>query len=225
MKKFSLFIVAILIAPMLRAQIAIGPQIGLNLASNSYSYEGGGEPDAKMRLAPIFGAALDVRLSENFSIQPKLLFIGRGGKSEFTVLNNTTEVTTTLNYLSIPIDLIYGFNVGSGQLQVFAGPVIDIGVGGNVEAGGVDNSVKFKSENDGTSQDAIVNGPLNFGLNFGLGYWIPMDNNALQISAGYFLGLTNLTPSSPNNSSAQDDQKVFNRGIEIKLAYLFGISE
>ncbi len=206
------------------AQVSLGPQIGLNISTIEFNFNGNNEPESMFKVGPIAGAVLDIHVNEHMAIQPKVLYVSRGGKYEVQNSGAEEQVTVNLNYLSFPIDFVYNIHMGAGQFQFFAGPIIEIGLGGNIKTS-EERDVDFDSEVDPGSGTVTLNGPLNVSLNFGFGYWIPFEKNALQVTMGYFAGLTNLSPSDPNDSSFQNDHKQFNRGIEIKAAYLFGLGK
>ena len=82
-----------------------------------------------------------------------------------------------------------------------------------------DMDVKFSNEAD-YSNDEVAVAPLDFGLSFGLAY--KLENN-IKISAGYSLGLTNLSPKEVKDYDEYkpEDQKYTNGVISLSVAYMF----
>ncbi|HEY8511621.1 MAG TPA: outer membrane beta-barrel protein, partial [Cyclobacteriaceae bacterium] len=96
-----------------------GIKAGLNLSNITGDVEG-----TSMRTAFHVGGFLNFSFSDALSLQPELLYNSVGAKmSEFyeeEEVEVEVEGTQVLNYLSIPINLIYSF----GNFNVQAGPQV-----------------------------------------------------------------------------------------------------
>ena len=196
MKKIILLgLMSILFVGITFAQTRIGITAGLN-ASNvttnnddvSFDYKAGFQA----------GLVTDFAITENFSVIPELLFSQRGFKMKVGVENIEASVSTTLNYLQLPINLAYKFDVGYGsKLFIFAGPYVGYGISTSVSGkakgftASSSNAVKFGSK------DGEIN-PLDFGLNVGIGYQYEKVFFKCQFNPG-FANLSNVKDVTSKN--------------------------
>lgn len=90
MKKLSIAIVIILgFSQLMKAQdIKFGAKAGLNLANMSGDVE-----DNSMKLAFHLGGMAEIKISEQFAVQPELLYSAQGAKF--------SDGTLSLNYLAL----------------------------------------------------------------------------------------------------------------------------
>ncbi|GAB2769458.1 hypothetical protein HNQ93_000331 [Hymenobacter luteus] len=222
-------------AQFAQAQVTIGPRVGLNLATVSGDTEFDGfEADPKMILAPQVGVTLNAQFG-NLALQPSLLFSQKGfkveeeisGVEDGEVYSASVKGNMRLNYLEIPVNLVYNTSGEEGGFQIFAGPYVGIGLGGKAKtevdfSGGGSSfnvsestNVKFANQDDANSDQQFVRQP-DFGANFGLGY----KAGPFQVQAGYSLGLSNLIPDSADGS--EPEAKLRNRVVQVSLNYFFG---
>jgi len=197
------------------AQVSFGIKAGYNNSSVS----GDGSGFTKRLSGFHAGGVADISLAENFSLQPQLLFIMKGGKAEGYSENvggveiSYPETKLTLNYLELPVNFLYKHEAGAGSIFVGAGPYLGFGLSGKVKAGDEDMDVKFdgKKESELEGEDATVGHlkRLDAGANFLAGYEL---KNGLLFGVNYSLGLTNLDP---------DGGKSKNNYFGISVGYLF----
>jgi hypothetical protein len=133
--------------------------------------------------------------------------------------------------LQLAPNFVYNFEAGSGKVFVGAGPDMSFGIGGKYKGSftntstvnfpgfpattttTTDNSdakVKFDGKKDATDKDEHLKA-LDFGINVLAGYKL---SNGAFISAGYTIGLSNISPF--------DKQTFKNSGFNIKLGYMIG---
>ncbi len=124
--------------------IKLGAKAGLNVANLS------GADDTKAKMGFHVGALAEIFINEKFAVQPEILYSSQGAKGK-----GEGNVKFDLDYINIPIMAKYYVMEG---LSVQAGPQIGFVV--KAEAGGID--VK-----DGVNT-------VDFGLNLGAGYELPM---------------------------------------------------
>jgi hypothetical protein len=151
------------------------------------------------------GVVSDFSITEKFSIIPELLFSQRGYKNKNIHLvdiqgNFTGEtVTETFNYLQLPINAAYKFNVGNdSKIIVFAGPYLGYALSANV---------------NGASIAIGSNGYLkrfDFGMNAGVGY----QYEKIFVKLQYNPGLINLI-------NPKGDISMKNMNIAITAGYFF----
>lgn len=155
------------------------------------------------------GGVVDVGF-ENFSLQPGLFYSTKGGSYGSASDGGTAKLT--LNYVEIPVNLVYNIPVIIGKVFIGAGPYVAMGVSGKGTTTGA-----FTSSGSGSETENITfgNGPNDtknpdYGINFMGGVRF---KGGFLVSAGYGLGLGNL--SNDNSGSIK------NRVINISVGYFF----
>ncbi len=238
-----------------QTKISVGPRLGANLSS--FSTSGANAGTTKSIFSGQFGAALDINFG-GFSFQPALLYTQKGSELNYNETQNygsgsgqyqytssetvTIKATPRINYLEIPLNLVY--TSASSGFQVFAGPYLAFGMGGNMEYNYQDTRVEKyggSTNNNSISQAGTVNidfadkypDPNSFnapptsiqfrkfdaGLNGGIGY----RRGPVQAQLGYSLGLSNLIP---NDNKGQDvNYTAKNRSIQLAATYFFDLSK
>ena len=187
-KLFFIGILSVLSLCATFAQVRFGVTAGLNASSFT-----GDVSDAKFKAGFQAGVLADLGISENFSIIPELLFSQRGYKYDM----GSESVSTTLNYLQLPVNIAVKFDVGYGsKLFIFGGPYIGYGISAN--------EVKFGSNNDEIK-------PLDFGVNVGLGYQFERVFFKLQFNPG----LTNMMNENTGNNVTK------NTNVAVTAGYFF----
>ena len=129
------------------------------------------------------------------SIKPGIEYIGKGAKFP----GGGAHSSLNLNYLEIPIDVLYHLPVGPGDLHAGLGPYFAEGLGG-----GGPNGIYGQNAGGFKRFDA--------GINLSLGYRF---NNGVAIDLGYDLGLANV-------EYASQDVKGHTRALSINLGYQIG---
>ncbi|ALO16413.1 hypothetical protein L21SP5_02790 [Salinivirga cyanobacteriivorans] len=200
MKKLSvLFAIVLAFTMASQAQVSFGVKGGLNLA-NIY---GSDAEDNGMKIGYQIGGVANLELTDAFSVQPSLLLSNKGAT------DTETDMVMSLNYLEIPINAVYSF----GEIQVFAGPYVGVGLFGKVKPDeGDDIDIEFTQDVTEATEDYPVT-MLDIGLNFGAGYKV-MDN--LQVQAGYGLGFTNLVPKFDGEDP---EVEIKNSVIQVTVSY------
>jgi opacity protein-like surface antigen len=188
MKKNVLLVALIVFSITIHAQTII-PKIGFTVAKIAASEEGDGENKSKLGLT--LGAAVEIPFKDNFSFQPELLFIQKGGKYTYSEDDESSETKETINYLEIPVL----FKVTFGDATKFyanAGPSFGFAIGG-----------KYKYEENIDGDTDSESGDLKFGsgeeddykgldLGFQLGGGVLIADKYI-IDLRYGLGLSNIS--------------------------------
>ena len=242
MKKiFTILTVVALTTTVSFAQFSV--KAGLNMA-NIVSNDD--DSDNGMKLGMIIGTNYNAELSDAMSLDVSVAFKQSGTKETMEMSETNGGITVkqegsmtyALNYLDISPSL--SFNV-SDAMTLSVGPYLAFAMGGKatseytvtISGGGSSldgsettsesESIKF---GDGDEDDGIKS--MDFGINIGTTYSI---NDAMSVSAGYALGLTNLMYIDDDykdyiNSSANVDNDVLpsikNSGIFLTFGYSFG---
>ena len=211
MKKVLLSIIAVAILFVgAQAQITFAPRVGLNMANVG----GDDTDDNKMKMGMQIGAIVNYGFSDALSLQTGLLFSQKGTKIDAKVYSDPIKIT--VNYLEIPINAVYGLELGGNTLQFLAGPYIGIGLSGKMKSnmdGFEDVDIQFVNNAIDADADKAPMKRFDFGLNIGAGYKI----NNIQIQANYGLGFANLI----SDYDGLDDKNT-NGVMQVSVAYFFG---
>ena len=188
MKKWIVFTVlfAFGIAAASAQDLSFGAKAGVNLANLKPDLD-----DASTRTSFHLGAVAEIGISDQFSVQPELLYSEQGAKDD----SDDDEVVRT-NYLTLPIMAKYYLTDG---LCIEAGPQIGFLLTAEVEDDGDTIDLKDNTKN------------TDIGLAFGLGYKL---DSGLNFGIRYFLG-------SDINDVEGDSDKISNRVFQISLGYFF----
>lgn len=180
--------------------ISGGVKAGLNLAN----FIGDDVEGADMRIAYHFGGYVNIGFSEALSLQPELLYNSVGAKSSYSEEGATVDETYKMNYISVPVSLVYSF----GNFNIQAGPQISF-----LASAKHDMSAEFLGQSIEVSED-IKEGfkGMDLAVNLGLG----ASFGKLSAAARYGIGLSQLPDTD-------EDVKMKNGVIQLSLGYrLFG---
>jgi len=183
----------------------IGITAGLN-TSNLTAKSGGQTESANYKAGFQAGIVADFAITENFSIIPELLYAQRGAKFKAgQLVEGVDGMSVTLNYLQLPINAAYKFDVGMGsKFLIFAGPYLGYGLSTSAKVGSVSVSDAFKF---GSNEDQLK--PFDFGIDVGIGYQYEKVFFKLQ----YNLGLANMVNASGGTMK--------NSNIGVSVGYFF----
>lgn len=208
------------------SQVKFGIKTGVTFPTISANggasaYDGPEPPDYKMNTSFYLGGTVDIPVSAVFSIQPGLTLIGKGGRAQ--VYNSNFEPGSNLYifegsyklnimYLEIPVNAVFSFNVGDGNIFFGAGPYYGFGIGGKIKIDGVETRADIKA-NEKSERDVKFGNDEefkrgDFGLNLLAGYQL---KNGFNIHAGYGLGLKTIT--SENIRFYQEKNRVLSVGV------------
>ncbi|HFS68113.1 MAG TPA: PorT family protein [Flavobacteriia bacterium] len=185
-KLFFTAVVAVVMMTSMNAQ-TFGVKAGANFAN----FTGSAIGDTSMKIGAYLGGFVDFEVSDEFSVQPELVFSMQGAQD-----SNDSAFKMNLNYLNLPVMAKY--EVAEG-FSLVAGPQIGFLLSAKISDG--DNSTDIKDNLKG----------IDFGLGFGAEYEL---ESGLQFSARYNLGLSSLDDTGSN-------QDVKNGVIQVGLGYSF----
>lgn len=196
--------------------VKFGVKAGATFSNMSFSGSGVSET-GKLNTSFYVGGTVDIPVSDMFSVQPGLLYIGKGTKDsgDFSELGENAEgkAEATINpfYLEIPLNIVANFESGSGKFFVGAGPYYAIGVAGKVKVKGISGSTSVEVKDDIEYGDGKAFKRGDFGVNLLTGYQL---NNGFNIHAGYGLGLSNII-------NADGEGKAKNRVLSVGVGFSF----
>ena len=216
MKKVALLTIIILLVTFASNAWSIGlltkgVKVGIGISSLSISPEADNTTYSS-NMAIMFGGFVRTDIIPMLAIQPELLIvIGKGQKSETEVSGQTSEVTTKINYLEIPVLFKYKIPVVGVKPTIYLGPALGIKIGASTDP-------EFKDA-DGKIVDPKIKS-TDLGFAFGADLQMPM---GLLFDLRYTLGLTNIDdseepdPEPPN----YEDPSFKNGNISIMVGYAF----
>ena len=165
--------------------IKLGAKAGLNIATLSNL------DNSSSKTGFHVGALAEIFINEKFAVQPEILYSSQGVKG-------SESFKLKLDYINVPIMAKY-YVMDGLNLQV--GPQI----GFNVKADAEYKELGLKIKQD--FKDNV--NTVDFGLNFGAGYELPM---GLFAEARYNLGLTKFNKEGESSK---------NRVFQISVGYKF----
>jgi len=179
------------------AKVSFAPKVGLNLANL-----GGNVTDNQIRLRTQIGGILNLDLNEMFSFQPGLLYSGKGTTFNF---GEGYKEAITLEYIEVPLNGILNVDIGTGKLQIFAGPYLGYCVNATYKYLS-DEDNETESIEIGTSENDELK-PIDLGFNIGLGFKF----GNVQIQGGYSGSITSFCN--------YDNDKIRNNVISLSFTY------
>ena len=158
--------------------ISIGPMAGVH-----FSRLHGSLADAGYRTGANVGIFMNYSIREWAGLTINALYSGLG-----TTVNTPSKISTRLDYVHVPVLATFYFGRGLGQgairPKLFAGPHLNVLLGGKVEGVSFDVKSAYKPVDFGLT----LRGAVNIGMK--RGQWVNLD-------ARYGLGLTDVA-KDPN---------------------------
>jgi Outer membrane protein beta-barrel domain len=164
------------VTPMISQTLSIGPVVGLNVSK--FTANTASENLVGMSI----GALANYSIDEHVGLSAKLLFSQLGSK-----YTNSSTITK-LNYLQMPISLVYYFGDAGNKFRpkIYAGPYFGTLLGA-------------RDENKNEIVDGAGNGPFkkhDIGGQFGLGFnYLLKSRTWLNVDLGYGGSFTDITIS------------------------------
>ncbi|MBF6607252.1 MAG: PorT family protein [Flavobacterium sp.] len=194
MKRITLSIVLLLSLSFANAQddkgVRFGLKAGLNLANI-----GGDMEHSSMKAGFHIGGLAEIMLTENFALQPELVFSMQGTKYEYSSPVLDVDENIDLAYLNIPLMAKYYV---TDAFNIHAGP--QIGFLMSAKFGGEDVKERYKS--------------FDFGFGIGTGYNF---RENFGIEARYNAGMVNIAAEQDGGG----DYKESNSVIQLSFLYKF----
>lgn len=210
-----------------RAQSSAVFRGGINLANVSINDEGGID-NAKTLTSFQVGIIADLKLLPILSLQPGLIFTGKGTKTQSGDEGDATFYRATSNpyYLELPVNLVFKTPTGPVKFFAGAGPYIAIGIAGKNKVRGSFLGSDFSSENniewsndDPTTFDYEEGS--GFGImkrfDYGLNGLLGIETKNMVISANYGLGLAKLQSGSGSGDDNNNKHRVLSFTLGFKL--------
>jgi hypothetical protein len=244
MKKVILFAAGLLTVSMANAQVGFGVLGGVN-ANNQIDHYQGESVSNQLKVGFHVGGIVDFALNENWSIQPGLMYIMKGGLQERSAEMNTeigmlrTEVKDklSLSYVEMPVNVVYKVPMNNGGALMF-------GAGGYAATLLEAHTVySYKATINGEDVDAMTQGGkakvavgddsndqihrFDFGATGMLGYKMA---NGWFVRGGVDVGLFDIiranntngfANSQPNTTAASANPESKNISYLLSVGYIF----
>lgn len=214
-----------------QAQVSIGIRSGYTAANMKISGDVRSElGDVTGNMKTFHGWHLDMvfnmPLRHGFYLQPVLRYITKGTsfqesripKAELNGIYIPRGSQMKLNYLELPVNLVYKYPLGIGNITGGFGPYVGYGLQGRYDFDIMQNGrsitqnskqVQFSRRSDDNL--AVVRMyPWDAGANFMLGYEF---NNGLMVGANYSMGLTDI--------DRVDGMSSKNQYVGVSVGFLF----
>ncbi|RYY71420.1 MAG: PorT family protein [Chitinophagaceae bacterium] len=178
------------------AQTSFGIKAGVQ--SNALRISDGDSKVAYLGTGAHLGFVADLSVSENFSVQPNLLF-------QMKSVKPSDDISLSLYTVDLPINFLYK----SGGFFAGAGPNLSFGLSAKSKSDG-DEDEDLYEDPEGDEEATLKR--FEVGANVLMGYKF---TNGLTLSAHYTPGLSNIV----NNPSG--DEKYNTRVFGLSLGYMF----
>lgn len=179
-KMFLVAALAVLGMSQTDAQVKFGIKAGPQMTN----LVGDDDFDGDSKFGFNVGAYANIRFANQFAFQPELVYSMQGSKEEVM----GTDVKMNLSYLNVPLMVKWYAYEG---LNFEFGPQIGFNVASKVKVD--DESYDFDEAYPGSEVETV-----DFGLNIGAGYELPM---GLNFGVRYGLGLTEIVKDSDLKNS------------------------
>lgn len=200
---------------------------GVNLANITID-KSGSVDEAKMLTSYQVGAIVDLPLSSYLSLQPGLLYTGKGSKTQRGTESNANYYKATSNpmYVELPLNLVGKIPLtGESNFYFGAGPYAAMGVSGKNKAEGKTFGIGFKSENDivFSKDDPTTSQEENAGygklkkFDYGFNVLAGFDFGNYTLGANYGYGLAKINSGVSNSADDKNKHRVLNFSLGIKL--------
>lgn len=189
---------------------AFSQQFGLKAGLNVSDINNGASgTDMKAKTGLYVGVTATIPVSEEFSLQPELIYNQLGAKTnlyDFGGIIGNVSTTTKLDYISLPVMLQYNF---PSNFYLELGPEFSYMISAKQ---GLSTSIISPS----TDINMDYLNRLNVGAGFGAGYNL---NKNIGISARYTLGLTGLGKNGNVTDYFLDSAK--NNNLQVGVNFKF----
>ncbi|MGC4100750.1 outer membrane beta-barrel protein [Ferruginibacter sp.] len=216
MKKVITVLAGIIISASAFSQLSIGAQGIGNLSSASLNTSDLVNPVKKARMLQGAGLVADYTFCKNTSLRSGVNFLQQGVKVESNSGVNTLkfEATTSLDYLQVPVQIVYSVPLAGFRLFAGAGGYYSFGINGKTKLTTTTtlnngNTQVTKEENDAFKKESDGGSGFkrsDYGAGILAGVQLP---DRFYIHAGYQLSFANI--------NSNDAGKYKNRSLQLTI--------
>lgn len=173
---------------------------GVNFQNLNGKLSSGDKLDNDMLLGFHGGVNVQIPIAPEFYFQPGLMFAVKGAKNTTTILGSEITDEIKLNYIEMPLNLVYKGALGNGFILLGFGPYVAYGISGKQVIQG--NSLSYEKGVDYNAFDA--GGNIFFGYEMASGIFLQLDTQ---------FGMLDIDPD--------DNRTAKNTGFGLSLGYRF----
>ena len=190
---------------------------GANLQNMTGKAYNGDKLNNDMLLGYHIGFNAQIPIAQQFYFQPGLLYSTKGSKTKSELSNSTTSI----NYLEMPLNIVYKAACSKGSFMVGVGPYVAYGLKGKVKTTGdavtVETNIEFKNTIELTDPlDVPFYKGFDAGANAFAGYEMA---NGVFCQLNMQLGLLKI--NSEYSEYPDDKTSVKNTGFGLSTGYRF----
>lgn len=208
-KILSIVLILVLSASFAFAQekgkMSFGILGGVNFQNLNGKLSSGDKLENDMLLGFHGGVNVQLPIAPEFYFQPGLMFAVKGAKDTYTVLGTEFTNEIKINYIEMPLNLVYKASLGNGFFMLGFGPYVAYGISGKQVFEG--NDLTFERGVDYNALDAGAN--IFAGFETAGGLFLQLDTQ---------FGMMNINPDDENSS---DQATAKNTGFGLSLGYRF----
>ena len=179
---------------------------GANFQNLNGKLSSGDKLENDMLLGFHGGVNVQVPIAPEFYFQPGLMFATKGAKDTYSILGSEFTDEIKINYIEMPLNLVYKGALGNGFVMLGFGPYLAYGISGKQVFEG--NDMTFERGVDYNAFDAGAN--IFAGFEMASGLFLQLDTQ---------FGMLNINPDDGNSSNDQSTAK--NTGFGLSLGYRF----
>lgn len=221
-KLFSLIMLLMVSATLTFAQTAekgklsFGIVGGINFQNLNGKLSTGDKLENDMLLGFHAGVNVQIPIAPEFYFQPGLMFAVKGAKSTPFAGNDYTK-KTKINYIEMPLNMVYKAALGNGFFMLGFGPYVAYGIGGKVqtEVGSVTLEKNIEFQSQAGALDYPVYKRFDAGANIFAGF---------EMASGLFVQLDTqfgMLDINPDRGTSNDKSASKNTGFGISAGYRF----
>lgn len=223
MKKLIILFAGALVTATAFSQVSVGVQGIGNLGSAKFTADELKSYDKTMKAMPGAGIVADIQLTDKVAIRTGINFLQTGVQLKATqdgvpgeIDNIHLEATTKLNYLQVPLNLMYTSSGSAIKFFAGAGPYFSYGISGKLKSTATTHYSSGETEVEKEESDAFkkVEGESLFkrtdlGVGAIAGIKFP---NGMFANVGYQYSLANINKGEGSYKS---------RGLQLTIGYFF----
>lgn len=206
----SMLLILVLSASFALAQektkMSVGILGGLNFQNLNGKLSSGDKLENDMLLGFHGGVNVQIPIAPEFYFQPGLMFSKKGAKNTYTIMGAEFTNQIKINYIEMPLNLVYKGAIGNGFVMLGFGPYLAYGISGKQIFEG--KSITFERGVDFNAFDAGAN--IFAGYEMASGIFLQLDTQ---------FGMLNIYPENKNSLNDQSTAK--NTGFGLSLGYRF----
>jgi len=188
-----------------KSKMSFGILGGVNFQNLNGKLSSGDKLENDMLLGFHGGVNIQMPITPEFYFQPGLMFATKGAKNTYTILGSEFTDEIKINYIEMPLNLVYIGAVGNGFFMLGFGPYLAYGISGKQVFEG--KSITFERGVDYNAFDAGAN--IFAGFEMASGLFLQLDTQ---------FGMLNIYA---DDNSTNDQPTAKNTGFGLSLGYRF----